>query len=177
VHCCRCGIEFLTAPPNAGREDLRCPFGCRELHRRQQSNWRSTDYYRTNAGRVKKKKLNARRPKQTTETLAVDSSANLQAASPHAMPEVQTLQAAHPEPPTPVAPGLSLELPGLQLTEAMLEHSRVLDYVLLLFWFIGRQRLTREQLLKRLRQRMRQHSLLNLSRRDYVVHILHQQPP
>jgi hypothetical protein len=177
VRCCRCGIEFLTVPANTGREDLRCPFGCRQLHRRQQSSRRGTDYYRTDAGRVKKKKLNDRRQKQTTETLAGDSSVNLQAASPQATPEVQTLQAAHAEPSTPVTPVWSLQLPGLQITEAMLEHSLVLDYVLLLFLLIARQRLTREQLLERLRQRMRQHSLLNLNRRDYVVHILHHQPP
>src|SRR5271170_7652436 len=27
--CRECGIEFLTGRSNAGRADLRCPFGCR----------------------------------------------------------------------------------------------------------------------------------------------------
>jgi hypothetical protein len=177
VTCCRCGIEFLTVPANAGREDLRCPFGCRQLHRRQQSSRRGTDYYRTDAGRVKKKKLNDRRQQQAPEVQAGTSGVSLQAASPQTMPEVQTLQAVHAESPTPVTPDISLERHGLQITEAMIQHSQVLDYVLLLFWLIGRQWLTREQLLERLRQRMRQHSLVHLSRRDYVVHILHEQPP
>ena len=38
VHCCRCGIRFLTHPRNANRRDLCCEFGCREHHRRQQAN-------------------------------------------------------------------------------------------------------------------------------------------
>ena len=29
VRCCHCGIRFFTHPRNAGRRDLRCPFGCR----------------------------------------------------------------------------------------------------------------------------------------------------
>jgi hypothetical protein len=178
VRCCRCEIEFLTVPANAGREDLRCPFGCRQLHRRQQSNRRSTNYYRTDAGRVKKKRLNARRQlQQRSETLADNSTVSLQAESPPASAEVQSLQAAQVEPPAPDTSGLSIELPGLQLTEAMLEHSLVLDYVLLLYLLIGRQSLTREQLLARLRERMRQHSLVHLNRRDYVIQLLHKQPP
>jgi hypothetical protein len=59
----------------------------------------------------------------------------------------------------------------------MIEHSSVTPYVLLLFALIGRQRLSRKQLLKRLRERMRQHSLAQLGRRNYVVHMLHQRPP
>jgi hypothetical protein len=52
---------FLTHPRNAGRRDLRCPFGCREAHRRYQSTKRSTEYYRTKEGKGKKSDLNARR--------------------------------------------------------------------------------------------------------------------
>ncbi len=181
VRCCRCDIEFLTVPANAGREDLRCPFGCRELHRQQQATRRSTDYYRTDAGRAKKKRLNARRRKQIPHSQAIAACTASPSTATPATPEFQTLQAAPaPAPaaaPSPGTPCLTLQLPGLQLTEAMLEHSPVLTYVLVLFALLGRQRFTREELLERLRERMRQHSLVHRNRRDYVVHILREQPP
>ena len=34
-------IFFLTDARNAGRQDLGCPFGCRQAHRRRQSTRRS----------------------------------------------------------------------------------------------------------------------------------------
>ena len=77
--CARCGIPFLTHPRNAGRSDLRCPFGCREIHRTERSSQRSAAYYRSPGGRYKKKALNGKRsaaiaPAGTTgaaETLSV----------------------------------------------------------------------------------------------------------
>jgi hypothetical protein len=59
--CRHCQIFFLTHPRNAGRHDLRCPFGCRETHRQRQSNQRSTAYYRED--RDKKRTQNAKRRK------------------------------------------------------------------------------------------------------------------
>jgi len=44
-----------------GRQDLRCPFGCRLAHRRQCSNERSVAYYRTAEGQQKKKLQNGKR--------------------------------------------------------------------------------------------------------------------
>lgn len=61
TRCRHCRIFFLTDPRNAGREALGCPFGCREAHRRRQSNRRSRDYYRDAPGKEKKRLLNARR--------------------------------------------------------------------------------------------------------------------
>ena len=61
TRCRHCGVFFLTHPRNAGRRDLRCPFGCREAHRKGQSNRRSTDYYRDEPGKVKKRAQNAKR--------------------------------------------------------------------------------------------------------------------
>jgi hypothetical protein len=63
TRCRHCGIFFLTHPRNAGRQDLRCPFGCREAHRRHQSARRSAAYYRDEAGKEKKRGLNAKRRK------------------------------------------------------------------------------------------------------------------
>jgi len=59
VRCKHCNIYFLTYFCNAGRDDLGCPFGCQEAHRKQQSNIRSADYYRNH--KCKKKDLNDRR--------------------------------------------------------------------------------------------------------------------
>jgi len=61
ARCRHCGILFITHPRNAGRQDLGCPFGCREAHRKMKAAQRSTDYYRTEEGKFKKKRLNDRR--------------------------------------------------------------------------------------------------------------------
>lgn len=59
--CRHCRIFFLTHPRNAGRRDLRCPFGCREAHRKQRSTERSVAYYATAEGKTKKKMQNGKR--------------------------------------------------------------------------------------------------------------------
>lgn len=40
---------------------MRCPFGCREVHRKRDSTRRSTGYYRTKEGRQKKRVQNGKR--------------------------------------------------------------------------------------------------------------------
>jgi hypothetical protein len=59
--CRQCRIFFLTHPRNGGRRDLRCPFGCREAHRKQRSTERSVAYYATVEGKAKKKLQNDKR--------------------------------------------------------------------------------------------------------------------
>ena len=59
--CRQCRIFFLTHPRNAGRRDLRCPFGCREAHRKRRSTERSVAYYATAEGKAKKKMQNGKR--------------------------------------------------------------------------------------------------------------------
>jgi hypothetical protein len=59
--CRECRIFFLTHPRNARRRDLRCPFGCREMHRKRNSTQRSVAYYRTEHGKGKKKDQNDKR--------------------------------------------------------------------------------------------------------------------
>jgi len=61
TRCRHCQIVFFTHPRNAGRNDLRCPFGCRQAHRRQKSIERSVAYYRSKEGKKKKIALNQRR--------------------------------------------------------------------------------------------------------------------
>ncbi len=64
TRCRHCRIFFLTHTRNAGRHDLRCPFGCRESHRKQASAQRSAAYYGDAAGKQIKSKLNQRRPRK-----------------------------------------------------------------------------------------------------------------
>ncbi len=59
--CRHCRIFFLTTPSNDKRTDLRCPFGCRESHRKQCSTQRSIEYYRNPKGRTQKRALNRKR--------------------------------------------------------------------------------------------------------------------
>ena len=59
--CRECGIFFPTHPRNWGRCDLRCPFGCRQAHRKRCSTRRSVEYYRTAEGKVKKRIQNSKR--------------------------------------------------------------------------------------------------------------------
>jgi len=61
TRCRHCGIWFFTHPRNAGRHDLGCPFGCREVHRKLQSSRRSTAYYQDAPGKEKKRQQNAKR--------------------------------------------------------------------------------------------------------------------
>ena len=61
TRCRHCQILFFTHPRNARRNDLRCPFGCREAHRRQKSTERSVVYNRSQDGKDKKIALNQRR--------------------------------------------------------------------------------------------------------------------
>jgi hypothetical protein len=63
ARCRHCGIFFLTDVRNAGRQDLGCPFGCSQAHRKCRSTRRSVAYYREPEGKVKKRDLNARRRK------------------------------------------------------------------------------------------------------------------
>ena len=61
ARCRHCRIFFIAHPRNAGRCDLRCPFGCREAQRRRRSTQRSVDYYRGTEGRQKKRQQNSQR--------------------------------------------------------------------------------------------------------------------
>lgn len=44
----------MTHPRNAGREDLGCPFGCKDLHRRRSSTKRSTKHNASGVGKWKR---------------------------------------------------------------------------------------------------------------------------
>ncbi len=61
TRCRQCGIFFVADPRNAGRHDLRCPFGCQHAHRQRESTQRSVAYYQDETGKMKKRIQNGRR--------------------------------------------------------------------------------------------------------------------
>lgn len=71
TRCCHCGIFFATSRRNVGRDDMRCPFSCRDAHRKIESTKRSVAYNRTKHGKRLKSLLNQRRnpPRANTARL------------------------------------------------------------------------------------------------------------
>lgn len=63
AECRDCEIHFLTVAANADRSDMRCPLGCRQHSKEQKSSVRSTQYYQTEQGLIKRKALNRKRSK------------------------------------------------------------------------------------------------------------------
>ncbi len=75
VWCQDCGIPLLTSRSNEGRTDLRCPTGCRDRHDQEASRRRSGEYYKTEAGREKKRALNQHRKSKATAVPAIQEPA------------------------------------------------------------------------------------------------------
>ena len=61
IKCAQCNILLITSCANQGRDDVRCDFGCREIHKKVESNKRVAEYYKTDEGQKKKKVLNSKR--------------------------------------------------------------------------------------------------------------------
>ena len=164
--CCHCGIRFLTHPRCARRLSLRCVFGCRKHHRRQRSCQRSTAYYRTESGRAKKKRLNARR---SNRSASADSPPRTDALPPADPPPKQPAESL------PVKEELRLE--EVVLDAESVRKSPLLPYVRMLMNLIEGIRLPYQELVERLIQALRQHSIAFRRRADYVLRFLHQHPP
>jgi hypothetical protein len=132
TRCNHCGIFFLTDPRNAGRKDLRCPFGCREAHRKKSSISRSVAYYQEDEGKVKKRGLNNKR-----------SNPKEQAQESH-QEEVQKSSTTKIE--TPI-------------------KEEICNYIQMIVSLIEGRKIDKDEILKMLREKMRQHSFVN--RRKY----------
>lgn len=164
VHCADCGIRFLTHPRNAGRIDLRCPFGCRGGHRRRRSSQRSAAYYQTPAGKRKKRRLNARRTgAERSPPSPRQRSVPSQSPRPDAAPEGRF--------------EAQLRLGGVVLDEPTLLASPTLPYLRMAIRLITGVSLTLGELIGLLRRALRQHSIARRRRTDYVLHVLHRRPP
>lgn len=203
VRCCHCKIRFLTHPRNAGRQDLRCPFGCRQHHRRQSANERSRDHYRTDSAKRKKKRLNGQRCKLGNDTgNSALSDAHSMSASLEQAPAQEPAGAlgmrsagvncsgvesasesvasgATGKTPAEIATAeiVGLPLAGFVLDERALVNSSILPYARMVASMIEGRTISREELLAVLRKRMRQHSIGRLSRREYVLRYLIFHPP
>lgn len=169
----------MTHPRNAGRGDLRCPFGCRQHHRRQSARARSRKHYRTAEGRRNKKRHNGKRsklafrsdispldhqaplsghePLPVEEGLEADSVHRCKLETDSAIAESQA--AEEREEGVPPSAGDVLPLEGLSLDETTLRNSPVLPYVAMLASLLEQRRIGRQ------------------SRREYVVRYLQQHPP
>jgi hypothetical protein len=144
---------------------LRCPFGCREHHRKQRSNQRSADYYRTPSGKRLKKRLNARRGR------------NPQSAKDKPATKVPRQHDAEERHAAELPVQAELRLEDLVLNEATLRTSPILPYVGMIVSLLEGMRLRRHELLQQLSQSLRQHSIAYRTRTDYVLRFLHQHPP
>ncbi len=164
--CIHCGIRFLTHPRNAGRLDLRCPFGCRQHHRKERSSQRSAAYYRTASGKWKKKRLNAKRCRDSISPECEQREALLHQTN---SPDGQL--------PDELSVKVELQLDGVVLDDSSLVNSRILPYVRMVTSLIEGIYIDLNEILAALQQAMRQHSIATRSRTDYALCFLHQHPP
>ncbi|MGA9210385.1 MAG: hypothetical protein WB347_21500 [Terriglobales bacterium] len=161
AYCAYCGIRFLTHPRNAGRRNLRCPFGCREHHRRQQSCQRSTAYYQTAAGKAKKKRLNGRRRWGQVPPAAAPQSDLADALSASALSPV-TVEPRRED---------------VALDESSLVRSPMLPYVRMVVSLIEGVHFTCREVVHRLRRTLRQRRIGAGRGADYLRGVLHRHPP
>ena len=169
---------------------LRCPFGCREHHRRQQANARSRKHYDTSHGRRKKKHRNGKRSVVGRSTPGAEPSArdprggevssfrlsgSREQASPAADDRAHTLAALVVE----EAPreDVKLALDGFTLDEVTLVNSPVLPYLAMIATVLEGRTIGIPELLQVLRRSMRQRIFDRLPRREYVLRFLHPHPP
>jgi hypothetical protein len=138
---------------------LRCPFGCRQHHRRQRSCQRSTEYYQTAAGKTKKKRLNARRQ-----------------APPAAQPQPDgDPRGTSTGEPLPAAAELQRE--DAVFDEASVANSPMLPYVRMVVSLIEGVEFTCREVVHLLRQTLRQHRIGAGRGVDYLLGFLHRHPP
>ncbi len=150
TRCQNCRIFFLTHPRNAGRHDLRCPFGCRETHRKRESTKRSVAYYQGEDGRKYRREQNGNRqrtgfapvpdtpsdPKQAPQTIVGDPDAS---------------SATWPTP--------------------------LLVYLRMVISLIEGRPVSGQELRDMLAQVLRQHSIPRRPKIDHIIERLHEHPP
>jgi hypothetical protein len=176
VRCAECGIRFLTYPQNANRRDLRCPFGCRDHHRRECANRRSAVYCRTAKGKADKRLRNARR-KRGEDTVVESPPQDI----PHQEPAVAKPTADErpvDSPPVNELPvTVQLRIEGVVLDESSVASSSMLPHVRMVIRVLERVRLTCEEVVDLLRGALRQRSIDDRRRIDKILSFLHRHPP
>lgn len=169
TRCRHCRIFLLTHPRNAGRTNLRCPFGCKRAHRRQESIRRSLAYYRNDP--KKKRTQNGRR------SAAVSARGQARVAGGRAptsenQPEVAPDKSVAPSEPSPGQgpPSLAEGLPK-PVDPQIIEHVRVVVSLI-----EGRQ-VSRKEIREMLARVLRQHSIGRRRKIDHAVEWLKANPP
>lgn len=71
--CPQCLVTFLTCSSNRGRGDIRCPFGCRDGHKKAASHSRVKAYYSAPEGKSKKQIQNEKRKRGRSKDRPCDS--------------------------------------------------------------------------------------------------------
>ena len=120
---------------------------------------RSTAYYKTPGGKVKKKHQNGKRSRRKPKPDASKAPEGRQA-----IPESRPPESAVPESAVPESADLDFD-PG------MVEHLRMATSL------IEGRRVTRDEVLQMLRRVMRQHSFAREKRIEYVLRNLKEKPP
>jgi hypothetical protein len=173
TRCCHCGIFFLTHPRNAGRQDLRCPFGCREAERRQRSTERSVAYYRTPEGKIKKQLQNSKRRQSrdvSQQGEVVEGSSCPGSGGSPPPPDDGACEGICPRPESTLPPRSEPEpLPRF-------DRELVL-YLVMVLGLIERRVMSPAEVEGLCRQVVRQHSIARRRRLDYAVWYLNNRPP
>lgn len=89
----------------------------------------------------------------------------------------QQAVAAHEWPHNELAATVELRLGAVVLNEASLLKSRMLPYVRMVVSLIEGIEFSYQELVRLLRQAMRQHSIARRTRSEYVLRFLHEHPP
>lgn len=180
---------------------------CETPHHRQQcASRRSTAYYQTAAGKGKKKTINGRRcgcpnvssghhptpPDHTPPDVGLpDNHASPEPATPDAVTQAESATAAnrpscgHDTPAATADPveqetsdsGAKLRVAGVVLDEARVVRSPVLPYIRMVASLIEGRHIGLAELIRALRNAVRQHKLARRRRVDYVLQCLNQHPP
>lgn len=182
VHCRHCGIRFLTHACNAQRENLLCPFGCREHSRRQAQRERSQRHYRTQSGWLNKKQCNLRRaarcqPPPECAAATEIATAAMRAAPDDLSPATPPLHTVRHASCDQVDGELRPVVDTEQSLEQRLAGSPLLPYLTVLVSLIVNRVVRREELLASLVQSVRQRSLGGRWPIDYVSLVRQQHPP
>lgn len=193
--CCRhCGIRFVTHPRNAGRKDLRCPFGCRQHHQREASRARSRKYNQTARGQKRKKAFNIQRSlasqaarRQAPSPSSSEPSTPEPSTSESCTSESATAQSLTPEPqaflPTSLAGPLAASLPvaisleGVTLDAESVEGSPALAYLRMLVRVLEQVPIRQAELVDWLLECLRQRSIARRNWKTYALSFLNAHPP
>jgi hypothetical protein len=162
--CRYCGIFFLSHPRNAGRADLRCPFGCAAAHRRECGIERSTAYYRTESGKMKKRRHNSKRRRGRR-------------SRPKPGPPRERVPSGSDEGRLETKPGAETEAGEGEAAAGEAFDAGMVDHIRVMTSLIEEREVSREEVLEMLDRVVRQHSIDGPRRLEDVLRFLRENPP